>query len=313
LLHSWTFACDAWKKSAVKSFLTRVPKGKLIILDLQADKRSLYKEFENFYGHYFVWCLLQNFGGNTQMRGNLGKLHQNYRSALASEDSLVGMGLTMEGINQNYVVYQYMIDLAWSEQELDPRPWISNYAAARYGSQSPLQTLAWNLLHSTFYTQVDFKNHLPFAYDDDESSEHDERREIFLYFRPKFSQRIRYWFPEPLIEKLGKSFSLLNRTLGANKLFRIDYADVMREVIQIQLSQRIQYAQNGYFLSDRRIMKKGCADMENLFMMLDQNEVHDLSEWILKAREAARPKSEADNFERQAKNQLTLWGPNGEI
>lgn len=30
------------------------------------------------------------------------------------------------------------------------------------------------------------------------------------------------------------------------------------------------------------------------------------------AREAARPKTEADAFERQALNQVTLWGPTGE-
>ncbi|GMS97149.1 hypothetical protein PENTCL1PPCAC_19324, partial [Pristionchus entomophagus] len=310
LLQSWTFA---WKKSAVKEFLTQVPKGRLIVLDLHADKRPLYKELDSFYGHYFVWCLLQNFGGNTQMRGNLDNLHKNYRSAISTEDSMVGMGLTMEGINQNYVVYQYFIDLSWSEQELDPRTWIWSYAAARYGSESPLQTLAWNMLHSTFYSQVDFKNPLPFDFDDDESNEHDERREIFLYLRPKFLQRIRYWFPEAMIEKLGTTFSLLNITLGSNKLFRQDYADVMREVIQNKLSERIQYAQNGYWLLDREMMKKGCTDVENLFIILDQNEVHDLSEWILMARAAARPKSEADVFERQARNQLTLWGPNGEI
>lgn len=36
---------------------------------------------------------------------------------------MAGMGLTMEGINQNYIVYQYLIDLAWTEEELDPQPW----------------------------------------------------------------------------------------------------------------------------------------------------------------------------------------------
>ncbi|GMT07027.1 hypothetical protein PENTCL1PPCAC_29201, partial [Pristionchus entomophagus] len=313
LLQSWTFAYDAWKKSAVKSFLTQVSKGRLIVLDLQADKRPLYKEFDNFYGHYFVWCLLQNFGGNTQIRGNLGKLHENYRSALASEDSMVGMGLTMEGINQNYVVYQYLIDLAWSEKELDPQEWILGYAAARYGRRSAVQDRAWKLLLASFYTQVNYE-YDPHGYlEDPEFSEAEERREIFLYFRPKFSQRIRYWFPISLIDKTANAFTILNRTLGQKELFRQDFADVMREVLQNQLSKRIEFVNNGYALQDANIMRKGCADVQVLFEQLDKNEVRDLSEWILMVRKAARPKSEADAFERQARNQLTLWGPNGEI
>ncbi|KAF8353621.1 hypothetical protein PRIPAC_95244 [Pristionchus pacificus] len=314
LLQSWTFVYDAWAKSSVRAFLGQVPKGRMIILDLQAEKRPLYKEFEGFYGHHFVWCLLQNFGGNTQMRGNLGKLHENYRSALASESSMAGMGLTMEGINQNYIVYQYLIDLAWTEEELDPQPWVASYASARYGTRSKLQTDAWNMLLATYYTQVDIKSMNEFGVVEiSQLNEREERREIYLYYRPRFSQTIRYWFPSELIEKLGKSFALLNRTLGGNELFRQDFADVMREVIQNKLDKRIQYATTGYALQDRKIMKKACMDMEVLFEQLDRNEVRDLSDWILQAREAARPETEADSFERQARNQITLWGPRGEI
>ncbi|GMT35427.1 hypothetical protein PFISCL1PPCAC_26724, partial [Pristionchus fissidentatus] len=313
LLQSWTFAYDGWKKSAVESFLTRVPVGRMIILDLQAEKRALYKEFDGFFGHFFVWCLLQNFGGNTQMRGNLGKLHENYRTAVDSVPSMAGMGLTMEGINQNYVVYQYMIDLAWTNAELHPMEWINGYASARYGANSSLESSAWKLLLSTFYTQLNYAYDPYFLLDSPEFNEREERREIFIYFRPKFTQRIRYWFPAVLIEKLGKMFTVLNRTLGTNELFRQDYADVMREVIQEKLGKRINYVDNGYALQDNNMMKKGCADVAILFDLLDKNEVRDLSSWIMMARNAARPKGQADSFERQARNQLTLWGPTGEI
>ncbi|GMR61428.1 hypothetical protein PMAYCL1PPCAC_31623, partial [Pristionchus mayeri] len=313
LLQSWTFVYDAWKATSVRSFLEPVPKGRLLILDLQAEKRPLFKEFDSFYGHNFVWCLLQNFGGNTQMRGNLGRLHENYRSALSTETGMVGMGLTMEGINQNYVVYQYMIDLAWTEEELKPLEWIVGYAAARYGSSTPQQARAWQMLLSTFYTQVDFKIDSWETELEATPNEHEERREIFLYFRPQMQQRIRYWFPVGFLDRLANSFRMLNRTLGDNELFRQDFADVMREAIQYQLYQSIQNAEIGYGLGNKKVVKERCAKMEVLFEQLDQNEVHQLSDWLILARNAAGSAEEADAFERQARNQVTLWGPKGEI
>ncbi|GMT35430.1 hypothetical protein PFISCL1PPCAC_26727, partial [Pristionchus fissidentatus] len=313
LLQSWTFAYDGWKKPAVESFLTQVPVGRMIILDLQAEKRPLYKEFDGFFGHYFVWCLLQNFGGNTLMRGNLGKLHENYRTALESGTSIVGMGLTMEGINQNYVVYQYFIDLAWTNEELDPQKWIVGYSTARYGSSSPLQWGAWKLLLATYYTQVNYEYDPYDLLEDTKFSTEDERRKIYLYSRPQFTQRIRYWLSTKLIDKLGNLFIMLNRTLGHNELFRQDYSDVMREVIQKKIHNRIQFATNGYSLQDKAMMERGCDETAQLFDLLDKNEVRDLSEWLVMARNAASTKTESDLFERQARNQMTLWGPTGEI
>ena len=42
---------------------------------------------------------------------------------MTSADNLVGGGLTMEGINQNYVVYQFAIERMWSTSELKPFSW----------------------------------------------------------------------------------------------------------------------------------------------------------------------------------------------
>ena len=36
---------------------------------------------------------------------------------------MVGGGLTMEGIHQNYVIYQFMVDRMWSKQMIDIDPW----------------------------------------------------------------------------------------------------------------------------------------------------------------------------------------------
>lgn len=48
-----------------------------------------FREYEGFFGHYFIWCLLQNFGGSTLMRGNLGKLHEVFEVQMSSQHPCV--------------------------------------------------------------------------------------------------------------------------------------------------------------------------------------------------------------------------------
>ena len=43
----------------------------------------------------------------------------------------VGVGLTMEGIRQNYIVYDLTLDLAW-EDSVDLDSWVQAYAQKRY-------------------------------------------------------------------------------------------------------------------------------------------------------------------------------------
>ena len=43
---------------------------------------------------------------------------------LATNNTCVGVGLTMEGIFQNYAVYQYALDTYWSKSsQIDEQIW----------------------------------------------------------------------------------------------------------------------------------------------------------------------------------------------
>ena len=57
------------------------------------------------------------------MRGNLRQINKGYQLALTSPNSMVGAGLAMEAINQNYIVYQFTIDRMWSNKMLIIPQW----------------------------------------------------------------------------------------------------------------------------------------------------------------------------------------------
>merc|ERR1740130_695389 len=56
------------------AYLSGVPHGKLLILDLEANDFPVYEYTDSFYGHDFVWSMIHNFGQNPGMFGNLSSM-----------------------------------------------------------------------------------------------------------------------------------------------------------------------------------------------------------------------------------------------
>lgn len=49
---------------------------------------------------------------------------------LASNESFVGIGLTPEGINQNYVMYDFMTEMALHSHSINTQKWYQKYLHA---------------------------------------------------------------------------------------------------------------------------------------------------------------------------------------
>lgn len=65
---------------------------------------------------------------------------------------MVGVGITPEGINQNHVMYEYALELAWSTDVAEPETWFKDYARARYGARYHEAEKAWELLLKSVYS-----------------------------------------------------------------------------------------------------------------------------------------------------------------
>lgn len=72
LLQGWMFVKNPfWNDDLLRSFLTAVPQGKMLVLDLQSEHYPQYERTRSFYGQPFIWCMLHNFGGTTGMHGSV--------------------------------------------------------------------------------------------------------------------------------------------------------------------------------------------------------------------------------------------------
>ena len=114
VLQGWMFVNERrfWSNQRIAAYLDRVDAEDILILDLIAEKKSIAVESEEFFQHNYVWCFLHNFGGNHYLGGNLENVF--YQLSLNEErlrtgEHLKGIGITMEGITNNEVLYEAVL------------------------------------------------------------------------------------------------------------------------------------------------------------------------------------------------------------
>lgn len=136
VLQAWPFgyAKDYWTDDHVASFLSAVPRGRLLVLDLWAEQLGHADHTAGFHGHDWAWCMLNNFGGRTGSHGAWDAV-----AGLGTEaGGALGTGFTMEALDRNAIMFELMADAQWpagpvSSGSVSPE----TLAAARYGSTDP--------------------------------------------------------------------------------------------------------------------------------------------------------------------------------
>lgn len=63
-----------------------------------------------------------------------------------ANSTMIGVGITPEGINQNYAMYEFALERAWDQQTVDTEKWFEHYALARYGTTDQYIKIGWSLL-----------------------------------------------------------------------------------------------------------------------------------------------------------------------
>ncbi|ETW08490.1 hypothetical protein, variant 1 [Aphanomyces invadans] len=156
LIQAWTFNRGFWGHDQIQSYLSGVPNDKMILLDLYSETIPIWPRSANFFGKSWIYCLLHNFGGNTGLRGNLPQYAQEPIHARGqSNGTMVGIGLTMEGIFQNYIVYDLTLQMAWESKPVDLAKWLPAFVRNRYHIENTNAAQAWHMLLQSVYNVGD--------------------------------------------------------------------------------------------------------------------------------------------------------------
>nr|XP_024217988.1 alpha-N-acetylglucosaminidase-like [Halyomorpha halys] len=309
MLQGWMFLNDYkfWTKKRAEAFLTSIPIGKFLVLDLQAEILPQYKVLDSFFGQPFIWCMLHNFGGTLGLHGSSEFINNNIFEAREFENStLVGVGITPEGINQNYVIYDLLMDMFWRKKPANLTEWYTYYARRRYGIENKHAQKAWKLLMQSVYN---YTGHC---------------RQFGMYTvvsHPRLNMETdNLWYNETDVYNAWTELLQASSEIPESNItetFLIDLVDVTRQAIQIKLNDLFIYINGTYVEGNLTILRQTTATflelLDDLETILASSCKFLLGNWINSAKRIATTPLEQKIYERNARNQITLWGTNGEI
>lgn len=142
---------QGWGGNPNAQMISGIPSKATMILDLQAESIPMWQvRDEIFDTRPWIYCMLLNFGGNEGLYGKAKAMIAGYENALAQSSTLCGIGLTMEAIGNNPVMYDLITELPWMPAcNLDE--WLEGYVRSAYGEATPAAMQAWRLLINSVY------------------------------------------------------------------------------------------------------------------------------------------------------------------
>ncbi|KAG0527829.1 hypothetical protein BDA96_06G266800 [Sorghum bicolor] len=338
LMQGWLFTYDPfWEPPQMKALLHSVPVGKMIVLDLYAEVKPVWINSDQFYGVPYIWCMLHNFAADFEMYGVLDALASGPIDARLSDNStMVGVGMSMEGIEQNPIVYDLMSEMAFHHRQVDLQVWVETYPTRRYGK--PVKGLqdAWWILYQTLYNCTDGKN--------------DKNRDVIVAFpdvepfvieTPGLYVNTRQMYSTmPSKNYIGKDASSdaydhphlwydTNAVIPALELFlqhgdevsdsntfRYDLVDLTRQVLAKYANDvflKIIESYKSNKMNQVTILCKHFLNLVNdLDTLLSSHEGFLLGPWLESAKGLARNSEQEIQYEWNARTQITMWFDNTE-
>lgn len=312
-----TLIKQCWQNSNAEMF-NAGDKEHSLALDLYCDRHPFWQKCNGYDGTPWVWCLLQNFGGNTGMEGNIRGLCEGLGKALTDPNrgKLVGVGIVPEGSFNNPVVFELLSDIAVrGEVPADIDTWLKGYIEARYGKCTPKIFEGWKILLDTVYSYTAKEGPINSA----------------LPARPRFGDFIkaRFWASNmaipydnaKLLEAL-KLFDSKSGIFGKKATFRYDYAEIYRQVVD-NLSHAVYSKLNETWVAkDKAAFNDAAADFMRLFALCDARFTRfpkhkkdaelfsqSLKKWISDAQKYGSQKSDKEYLKQCAELLVTRWVP----
>lgn len=305
VMQGWLFYFSRkfWKEPQIKALLNAVPDDKMILLDLWTEKFPVWSKNGSYYGKPWIWNMLNNFGGNNVMHGLMDSIANNPSRDLKNPDAgkMVGIGLTMEAIETNPVVYEMMMENTWRTTPIDITSWLKQYTLRRYGKANAYANKAWDILRRTAYA--------------DSLTSRGPRS--MIQSRPTFSEKgiridLRFPYDNKELAKAWSELLLAAPALQSSDGFLFDLVDVTRQILSnhaISIHQKFTIAYNKKdIVAYKKYTNEFITLIEDMDRLVASRKDFLLGRWIADARKLGTTEEEKDLYERNARNLITTWG-----
>ncbi|MCR4602216.1 MAG: alpha-N-acetylglucosaminidase [Prevotella sp.] len=315
---------QGWTENPRPAMADALEQGHLLVLDLFSECRpmfgapSIWNRPEGYGKHQWLFCLLENFGANVGLHGRMDQLLDNFYfmrgESTASLKNCKGIGFTMEGSENNPVMFELMSELPWRPEKFAKEEWLRSYVRARYGADDRSIGEAWQLLGRTIYNCPMGNN---------QQGPHESifcgRPSLNNFQASSWSKMKNYYDPASTLraaqlflygaQRLHTS-STADRSAASN--LKYDLVDITRQALADQARLQYQHVIADYksFAIDDFVH----SSSRFLQMLLLQDELlatrteFRLGHWIEPALRCATNDSERRLYEWNARVQITTWG-----
>ena len=307
---------QAWGACPYPAMIKHLKNGDMLVLDLYSENRpqwgdpeSTWYRKEGFNGHNWAFCMLLNFGGNVGMFGKLQHVVDEYYKARCSSfnSTMKGVGLTMEGIENNPVMYELVTELPWRDAKFSWKEWLHDYVEARYGNINNAKIHdAWQLLARSVYGAgakiVEQGCH---------ESVLCARPALDVYQVSSWSEMEEFYNPDDVINA-ARLMVEASREVKSNANFRYDLVDVTRQAIAEQARYVYDEIVAAYKAKDRKMFDYTTKRFLDILLQQDRllSSMPDfmVGRWLRSARNMGLNDKERKHYEWNARVQITTWG-----
>ena len=309
------WVAQAWQANPRQKMIENLPAGDLIVLDLFAESRpqwgdpsSTWYRKEGFGKHDWLYCMLLNYGGNVGLHGKMKHVIDEFYKAKSSPfgKTLKGVGMTMEGSENNPVMFELLCELPWRPVQFDKDEWLTGYTTARYGKPDAAVQEAWKLLSNTIYNCPA------------ENTQQGTHESVFcarpghqVYEVSSWSEMQKYYEPEDVIRAAGLLLSAADRFKGNNN-FEYDLVDIVRQAVAEKGRLVYPILTAAYKAGEKELFAASARRFLDLILLQDRllatRPEFKVGKWIENARNLGLTPEEKDLYEWNARVQITTWG-----
>lgn len=145
---------QGWQVNPRTEMLAGLDRRKVLVQELFGETTNNWEKRKAYEGTPFIWCMITNYGERPGLFGKLQRYaDEPYRARHGEYGDLIkGVGIMPEGIDNNPVAYDLMLEVGWHQERMDVSSWIKEYTQYRYGKLDTDVVSAWRLLLQTVYS-----------------------------------------------------------------------------------------------------------------------------------------------------------------
>ena len=303
-----TWVMQGWQANPSSQLLRGSDKSKTLVIELFGENTNNWEKRKGYENTPFVWSNVSNFGEKTGLYSKLQRFASEVYRAKKSEygNLLKGIGIIPEGINNNPVAYDLMLELGWHSDSVDVKEWIKNYVQYRYGKSNETVEKAWELFLETIYSSPGVLQEGP-------------SESIFCARPSNTVTSVSSWgtrkrnYDTQKFEEAVELFVSASNEFKQSETYQVDKIDFVRQV----LANKGDAVYQTMIAAINNKDKKAFTTVSTLFqqMILQQDSLlssskhFSLSTWLQQANNFGKTPAEKTIALKNAKTQITYWGP----